>query len=674
MKRIILFCGLLLLTISLTFSQKQQNDSVKTTKLDEVVVTAQYSPRSEKNSIYKVNVINVKTIETKAVNNLTELLRQELHIDFTNDPAFGAGIEINGVSKENIKILIDGVPLIGRVKGVLNLNQINLDDIEQIEVIEGPVSIFYGTDALGGIINLITKKSQKRLVSGNISGYYESLDAKRINTNMGFKQGKNLFKFGAGYYYFNGINTDKDNTRKLNWPKKRQYNKSFKYLRDIGNFKLRFSSDYSEELLPILGNVKGTKAIDIDYTTRRFDNTLNFQGNLKNNKFIDITTSYLNYDRFDESYKFIPADGTLTLIENNPNENGNYFNTFFAKAQYADSNISNKLNYVVGVEFESDSGKGNRILDNEQEVQNTSVFTSVNYKISNKFEIQPAIRYTNNSSFGDLFSPAFNLKYRFNSENVLRFAYGKGFRAPDIKELYLDWMPTFGPSTFIFKGNEDLKLESSHSFNLYYSHRKYLNNGSLLSIEPSVAYNEIKDLIGLSELVTVGLPSDFTKERHYINLNEFKSLNTSLNVNYTMNDLKINLGVSYLGRYIEYSETFNSDEFMFTPSANTSISYAINSLDLNFNVFYKYSGKRKGHFIEEVEGTDVLQETTRDNFNNLDISFSKTFFKHKLSVILGAKNIFDVTDVETVNQIGEAHQRDIQLWGNSFFIKTKLKF
>lgn len=669
MRTNILSYGMLLLTISAAFSQTKPADSTKVEKLDEVVVTAQFAPKSEKNAIYKVKVINAKSIEAKASTNLTELLRYELDLDLSYNPAFGAGIELHGISKENIKILVDGVPLIGRVNGVLNLNQISLDNIERVEVIEGPVSVFYGTDAMGGTINLITKKSQEKQISGNINAYYESIDAKDINGSVGYKTGKNLFRLEGGYYYFNGLNTDDDFVRTQNWPTKNQYHTNLKYIREIGDFKLRFSSNYSEEEVNTLGEVRAStnKAIDVDYTTKRWDNSLNFQGKLKNGKFLDLSVSYLNYDRFDTSYTFDATTNTSELIENNPNENGNFFNTFFIKGQYADSDASKKTNYVFGIEHVSDYGKGNRILDNKQDIQNTSLFTSINYKLSDNFEIQPAIRYTYNSSFKSLWSPALNAKYRFDNNHVLRFAYANGYRAPSLKELYLDWTPTFGPFTYTFAGNENLEVESSHNFNLHYTYRQDLNNESFIEIEPSFFYNEIKNLIGLSELINF--------ERYYINLNKTKSLSTSVKVKYkVLENLQLNLGFSYLGRYLEYSDTFNSDKFLYTPSANASISYTYKPFDLNFYAFYKYSGKRKGHYIEDDAGTDVLKSTTREDFNNLDISLSKSFFNKKMAMSIGAKNLFDVTDIETLNQIGVAHERDIQLWGATYFIKTKINF
>ncbi len=667
MRKLILSFGILLFCFNQLSAQEQNVDTTKTEQLDEVVVTAQFTPTSEKNAIYKVKIIDTKTITAKAATNLTDLLRQELHIDFSFNPVFGAGIELNGVSKENIKILIDGVPLIGRVNGVLNLNQISLDNIERIEVIEGPVSVFYGTNAMGGTINLITKKTQKKVVTGGLSAYYETTEVKDINAHFGIKLGKSILKFGGGYNYFNGLNTDNDNTRSLNWPSKRRFNNNFKFIRNFGNFKLNYSSNYSDELVKTLGEVKRKKATDVDYTTRRFDNSVNLQGKLKNNHYLDVTASYLNYDRFDTSYKFNPTTNSSTLIENNPNENGNYFNTLFLKGQYSNSNIDNKLNYLIGLEHESDKGKGNRILDEKQRIQNTSVFSSINYKLTDNFEIQPALRYTYNSAFNNLWSPALNFKYQIDNNHILRFAYGKGFRAPSIKELYLDWTPTFGPITYTFSGNKDLKLESSHSFNFYYSYSKTFSTNSFISVEPSFSYNEIKDLIGLSELINF--------ERHYINLNTMKSQNYGVQVKYKLfESIQFNLGLSYLGRYLEYTSTFNSGNFMFTPSINTSFLYTYKPFGINLNVFYKFTGKRDGHYIEKENGIAILKKTSREGFNNLDISLQKSFYKNRIALSIGAKNIFDVTDIENVNQIGVAHERNIQLWGKSYFIKTIFNF
>ncbi len=667
MKQYKMLAAFLVCNMSLLQAQTTSIDSIKTHQLKEVVVTAQFAPTTEKNAVYKVKVISQKTIDAKAANNLTELLQQELNVDLSANSAFGTSLELHGVSKENIKILVDGVPLIGRVNGTLNLNQINLDNVARIEVIEGAVSVFYGTDASGGTINIITKNKIENDFAANLKLFYESIAARSVSGSVAANFGKNLVRFETGKYSFNGLNTNDDFKRTLNWASRNNYYGNAKYVREIGNFKVNLSTNMSEELLNTLGEVKASthKAKDIDYVTRRWDNTLNVNGTIGTANFIDATFSYLNYNRFDNLYRYDETTNTTTLLEGDVD--GNEFTTYFAKAQYGKNNTLSKFNYVVGVEYQSDKGVGDRILNTEQTVENTSIFGSVNYKLFDKLVIQPGARYTNNSTFGGLISPALNLKLKINNSNTVRMSYANGFRAPSIKQLYLDWHPTFGPFTYNITGNEDLEVEASNNFNLQYTYVKHFANWGCITVDPSVYYNETKNLIGLSNMVAFS--------RHYINLNKTKTLSTNLNIKYVPNaNLTFNIGIAYLGRYFEYTDKFDSDGFMFTPSVNAGLSYVYQPFGLTLNSFYKFTGEKDGHYIKKVSGTPTLFENTRDSFSNLDISLSKSLLNKKMTISIGAKNILDVTDVETFNQIGVAHNRDMQLWGASYFIQTKFNF
>ena len=125
--------------------------------LNEVIVTAQYAPQPLQKSVFNVKVINSKTIEARGANNLRELLYLETHFELENKSVFGSSLEIQGAAKENVKFLVDGVPVIGRLNGIIDLMQLPLTNIERVEIIQGPVSVYYGTDALAGVINIITK-------------------------------------------------------------------------------------------------------------------------------------------------------------------------------------------------------------------------------------------------------------------------------------------------------------------------------------------------------------------------------------------------------------------------------------------------------------------------------------------------------------------------------------
>ena len=671
MKLKLFFTGLLVSLFSSAFAQEKVKDSSSREQLGEVIITAQYTPQSEKIAVYKVKSISSETIEKKAASNLRELLQQELNIDITQNSVFGTSVEIQGVSKENIKILIDGVPIIGRLNGVIDLNQINLATVERVEVIEGPVSVFYGTDAMGGVINLITKQDQEETVNGNVTAYYENIEATNINGSLGYKFNKNLIRLSGGYYNFNGLSTIEDseieNPRNLNWEARKQYFGDFTFLVGLGNLKLRYNANLNHEKLESLGDPDRFNRIeDKDYFTRRINNILNLQGAIFNNKFIDATVSYLDYNRYHDTYNVDPETLEREYSTVDTKENNTVIYRYGgAKAQLGQNDESKSVNYAVGFDYNDESTSGERILDNKQAIQTIALFGSLNYRFLDNYEIQPSARYTYNSSYGSLFSPALNLKATINDHNTLRFSYARGFRAPSIKELFLDFHISAGPVTFVITGNEDLKVEESHSFNLYYTFRKKLNNESLLTIEPSVFYNEIENLIALSEIV------DF--KRHYINIDEFKSLGGKIDASYKFKKaLTLRAGFALIGRYNNFNEDFDTDEYLYTPEITSTVNYEIEKVDLNFSKIYKYSGERTGFYYKE--DTEELNKITRNSFNNLDVSLLKSFFKKSLSVSLGVKNIFNVKDIDTNNEVGEAHARDMQLWGRSFFLKTNYNF
>ena len=664
MRTIFISFGMLLLTINQMIAQNQTVDSTKTERLEEVVITAQYVPQSEKNAIYRVKVLNAKTIDSKAANNLRELLQQELNLDLSQNSVFGSSIELQGISKENIKILIDGVPVIGRLNGVIDLNQINLSNIDRVELIEGPVSVFYGTDAMGGIINLITKKNQKDIVEGNVSAFYESISATNLDGNIGYKSGKNTYRVNGSYYYFDGLSTN-DAPRNLNWEERSQYFVDLMYGRDFENLKLQYKSSFSNEKLASIGEPdRNGNIIDTEYFTRRIDNSINLQGKIFKNKFINITTSYLDYQRYHDAFNVDPNTLEKVLSTTDlKDDNIVKYNYGGLKMQLGKSDFSDKLNYAFGTDFNFESTEGERILDHKQSIETLAFFGSVNYKILDNFEIQPAARYTWNSSYGSLISPALNAKIRFNNQSQLRFSYSRGFRSPSLKELFLDFHISAGPFTYIISGNEDLEVEKSHSFNLQYKFNNVLNNS--ISIEPSLFYNDITSLIALSELV------DF--KRNYININKFKSVGGKIDFTYKpIKTLSLKTGFSLIGRYNKFTEEFDSEKFLYSPEISSGVNYQITKIKLNVDIFYKFSGKREGFYIDEDLST--LVKTTRNSFNNLNATVSKSFLKKNLKTSLGIKNAFNVKDIETINEAGQAHSRDLQLWGRSFFIKTTYNF
>ncbi len=667
MKLFSYFVIFMMTTVTLFAQNDVDSTLLKAGALEDVVVTAQYAPQHIENTVYKVKVLRASEIRAKGATYLSDLLQNEINIDLGQNSVFGSNVEIQGVSKENIKILIDGVPVIGRLNGVIDLSQINLSNVERVEIIEGPVSVFYGTDAMGGIMNLITKQTQSKRFEGSASVFYESIQAKSLTGNIGYQFGNNTIRVSGGLYQFNGLST-LDSVRSMNWPKRNDYFGDWMMAHKFGELALRYNGHLSKNRLYTLGDPgRHGKIKDINYFTRRVDNSLSLSGQVGGNQYLDVTTSYLDYQRYHDTYDVDPVTGTSVLSTKDTHDNSIVkYHYAGIKASLGHNKASDALNYMIGVDVNSEESTGERILDKKQSIGTSALFASLNYKLlNNRIELQPGGRYTYNTAYGSLLSPALNVKWNVASNQKLRFSYARGFRAPTIKELYLDFHIKAGPLTYVISGNEDLDVEKSHSFNLQYTWNAHLGNKKSLLIEPSVFYNNIENLIDLSVFKD--------NKRNYINIDEYKSVGGRINFAYVPSaSLVLKLGVGQTGRYNQFSEKNDSESIIYTPELSSSIGYVIKGLGLHLNAYYKYTGKRKGFYYDKV--SKEIKETIKSDFNNLALTISKDFFQEKLSIQLGGKNLFDVTDVEVTNAGGGTHSRNLQLWGRSYFAKATVNF
>ena len=139
-------------------SKKQKKDSVSTyTSKEQVVVTGTRNEVLLKDSPVRVEVIDKKQTVSTAMVNIGDLLREQSGMILTNNVR--TGIQMMGLGADYTQILIDGQPMIGRVAGVLDLSRVSVGNVERVEVVKGPMSSLYGSEALAGVINIITKKT-----------------------------------------------------------------------------------------------------------------------------------------------------------------------------------------------------------------------------------------------------------------------------------------------------------------------------------------------------------------------------------------------------------------------------------------------------------------------------------------------------------------------------------
>lgn len=178
-----------------TNAQQQPKDSMKTTQLEEVVLTATRTERQLSSLPLPVALVSEEQIRKSGTVRLNEILNEQTGIIMVADEGGFEGVQIQGIALDYILILIDGVPLVGRSAGNFDLSRLTVGNIEQVEVVKGPSSSLYGSEALGGVINIITERPKTENLSGNGSYRLGSFTQQDINVNLKQRLGDFRYAF-----------------------------------------------------------------------------------------------------------------------------------------------------------------------------------------------------------------------------------------------------------------------------------------------------------------------------------------------------------------------------------------------------------------------------------------------------------------------------------------------
>lgn len=630
-----------------TYYLKPENQT-----LNQVVVTGQYAPNSPEKAVHKIRIIDEKKIESMAAVTLRDVLTNEMNIRLSQDNILGTSMSLQGVSGENVKILIDGVPMIGRQNGNIDLSQINLNNIERIEIIEGPMSVSYGTNALAGTINLITKKQQKKTVDVGVNSYYESIGNYNLTGRVGFQKGKNMLSISGGRNFFDGWKDGEefspfnfeaqaaDSNRFDAWKPKVQYFVEAQYLYRFDKLTLNYKGSYFKEKITNRGLPRapfGETAFDDYYNTWRIDNALYLNDEVAKDKNINVLVAYNDYKRIKNTYYKDLTTLQQILSESPDDQDTSKFTLFNSRGTYSTSKKAAKINYEAGYDVNIESAYGQRIEDTLQNIGDYAVFGSMEYMPVKSLTIRPGLRYAYNTAYTSPFIPSLNVKFvpsdkKVNSTGAFRFSYARGFRAPSLKELYF----YFVDINHNIKGNKDLKAEYSHNFSLAYSHT-WIKGTKLYKVEGSGFYNDIKNMITLAQ--TVGT------EYSYANLGKYKTTGINLSGEMAIEHLKVSVGGSYVGRYNTLSETEDVDAFSFTPEVRSNILYEVKQIDMTVALFYKWTGKLPSFMID---ANDNISQTFMDAYHTADLTITKLFWKKRINLGIGSKNLFNVKNVNSV--------------------------
>ncbi len=632
--------------------------------LNPIVTTAQFTPRSTQKSVYPVKVITSTRIKEQAATNLRELMTTESNIRLSQDAVLGSSMSLNGISGENIKILIDGVPVIGRMNGNIDLSQINLNNIERVEIIEGPMSAVYGSDALGGVINLITKDSDKPGLNLNAETYYESVGKYNVNTGVNYFNNDFKASVNGGRNFFGGY-SENEHLRSEEWSPKEQYFADLNLSQKIGTHTFKYQGSIFDEY--ILKRYEPydfykERAFDDRFYTDRLTNSLFYNAKIADKYYINTTANYSYYKRIRNKYSIDRTTLDEILVSDKGAQDTSIFNTYVFRTTLSSDNLTDYLAYQAGFDYKYDDATGQKIENDKQDISDYALFGGLQYTPWDFITLQPTFRFSKNSKYDAPVTYAFNLKLSLIENLTFRATYGTGFRAPSLKELYLDFVDT----NHEIVGNKELDAEESQSLNAGFEYNAFFS-GRLLKIEPKVFANIIENKI---DLVKVDPDSE---RRMNKNLSKFKSAGSALNISFFSDAYIVKFGYNYTGRYNQLSATNKeASEFSFSHDFQANFSWKIPYCGTRMSIFYKYTGKLP--YIELIE--DNIQELFIEDYHTLDLTFTRKFFEY-LNLNFGAKNIFDVKSIFSGASSGGVHSgggNSLINYGRTYFISLGVDY
>jgi len=640
--------------------------------LEQVVVTGQFSASSPEKALHKITLITREKIDALNAVSLDQVLARELNMSISKDNVLGSSISIQGLSGENVKILIDGVPMIGRLNGNIDLSQINLNDIERIEVVEGPLSVSYGSNALAGTINLITKKDQQKPLSVNARYYGENIGTHNVDGRIGFKKGT---YFGAANFtrnFFDGWNVDDptwenpaliaDSSRVQLWKPRTQYLAGFKLGKKLKHGTVLYNINGFDEKITNRGTPRGPygeSAFDDLYLTKRLDNSINVNVSVDTINQLNVLAAYNLYERKREAYI-----SDLTGVTSRPNPTDGVSDTtkttlMMLRSTFTGKPVGKNWRYQLGVDLNNEIAFGERIKDKEQSIGDYAGFASVEWQPNLKWTIRPGIRMSYNTQYGAPVVPSLYGKYQLKPTMAIRGSIARGFRAPSVKELYMNFVDV----NHNILGNTDLKAETALHTSLNYSFVQ-LKKGRTLKIKVGLFYNQIQNKITLAQ--------SSTTLYSYANIEEALSLGFNAEGQYNIGHLKTSLGFSYTGTQNSLANTETKPEIGYSPQLTSSLSYDFKKYKSNISVFWKFSGQVPQIILDE---NDNLQQSFIDAYNILDVTANKKFWKDRVILGIGVKNILDVTNISSSGG-GGAHSggssRPIAP-GRVYFVKLGLQ-
>ena len=559
----------ILLALCAAGSVGAQNAIWRTDSLQEVVVTGTGTQHLLKNAPVQTEVITSRMLRDYAGKSIEEILSGLTSSFAFNEDDMGSQMQLNGLGNSYILVLIDGKRIHGDVGGQNDLSLIDPQNIEKIEIVKGASSALYGSDAIAGVVNIITKKHHEEGLLLENSSRFGSYGDVRQHNGVGLHLGRwNSFTHFQLQHSDGWQNTATEHTegseppiydsrnktvnRHTNW----QVAERLTYT-PAKNLELYADgSTYWKRIYRVSGKYP-------HYDVKTWDMEYHNASASAGGKWKLSGTDYVSLDVDWNRHAYYYYYTAMTLVEDYEKSAGTLYYPYFPylpdqKELQSDQQrtmvqlkgvftlpYENRLS--AGVEYRYDWLKAPTRVDGGKASDWTgAIYVQDEFSLIPCLNITAGLRLNKNEQFGMRLTPKVSAMLKLGSPWRLRATWSQGFKTPVIRELYYRYVRQMS-GTYLYLGNLGLKPQSSDYFAVS---GEYTQNG--LNVTVTAYHNRLKDMIALVTIPNYQAPAEYilqydpVKTRQYQNIEDARTTGVDINVKYTWRDLSIGAGYSYL--------------------------------------------------------------------------------------------------------------------------------
>lgn len=644
-------------------------DVAKEASLQEVVVTGTGTRHLLKNAPVQTEVITRRMLDSYGSKSLEDILSGLTASFAFNEGDMGGQMQLNGLGNNYILILIDGKRIHGDVGGENDLGLIDPQNIEKIEIVKGAQSALYGSDAIAGVINIITKKhTEKGIYADNSTRYGTHNDLRQHNTlalNIGKFSSQTNFQFQRSDGWQNtteewaeGMVLTDSRNKTVNKFRNWQIAERLSYQPMKGLELYAEGSYYKKNILrPTNGKHPSCDVYTYDL---RYNNASASVGGKWNNVTLDVDWNKhaYYYDYTAKHYDYVLLQG-----EEYGDQNGEWFSVAMlpgqSKLQSDQQRVMAQLKSIFNLPYDNTLNAGaeyrydylkapDRTETGTADDWTGAVYVQDEFNHLKWLNITAGLRLVDNGNFGFRLTPKVSTML---SAGDFRFRLGwsQGFKTPTVKELHYRYLHIMGSSTFFNIGNIHLNPQTS---NYYSANVEYHDSKFTASVTGYI--NKLDNMIALVNVPVGEIPAGITtaylgdgstnvQARMYKNMDDARTSGLDVTLSYrVMNELTVNAAYSYLDTkahlYDEQKDRMNTVvidgmahhkwsasavySHAFTPAYKLGISLSTRGSSKRF---YQNNGDGKGFQIWRINTTHNFGKTGRMLTYRLELGVDNIF-------------------------------------------------